>query len=219
MSESTLCYGATEPRRNIQESLGKLFTDTSSFNLHLSEAVFTTLQTGLACLGVGDWSSWADNTYDVVLSSGFLAFASHSGFLKAIDSAGLAVGGIMGTSAGALTGSLYSAGYSPEEVRCPVGRRRRVLVKQHKRLSRQIMEHRGRTLIGDVWLCWGSIATLWHFVHWMYAHHIGMYRVRVECIVMVGIDWGMWLLYWQMGIVQPIGVGIIPRSRSLALHC
>ncbi|CAL8469101.1 g8642 [Coccomyxa elongata] len=70
----------------------------------------------LPYLATGDWSSWADNTYDVVLSSGFLAFASHSGFLKAIDSAGLAVGGVMGTSAGALTGSLYSAGYSPEQV-------------------------------------------------------------------------------------------------------
>ncbi len=64
----------------------------------------------------GDWSSWTDNTCDVVLSSGFLAFASHSGFLKAVDSAGLAVGGVMGTSAGALTGSLYCAGYSPEQV-------------------------------------------------------------------------------------------------------
>ena len=64
----------------------------------------------------GDWSEWADNTYDVVLSSGFLAFASHSGFLKAIDNAGLAVSGVMGTSAGALTGSLYCAGYSPDEV-------------------------------------------------------------------------------------------------------
>ncbi len=52
----------------------------------------------------------------MVLSSGFLAFASHSGFLKAIDSAGLAVSGVMGTSAGALTGSLYCAGYSPDEV-------------------------------------------------------------------------------------------------------
>lgn len=52
----------------------------------------------------------------MVLSSGFLAFASHSGFLKAVDSAGIAVGGVMGTSAGALSGSLYSAGYTPEQV-------------------------------------------------------------------------------------------------------
>lgn len=32
--------------------------------------------------------------------------------------AGLHVGGVMGTSAGALAGSLYAAGYSPREVRC-----------------------------------------------------------------------------------------------------
>jgi hypothetical protein len=30
--------------------------------------------------------------------------------------AGVTVGGIMGTSAGALTGSLYAAGYTPKEV-------------------------------------------------------------------------------------------------------
>lgn len=84
--------------------------------------------------------------YDVVLSSGFLAFANHAGFLKvrgperggkgarmreagltrehtarrgptqAVEDAGLEVCGVMGTSAGALSGSLYAAGYSPEEV-------------------------------------------------------------------------------------------------------
>jgi predicted acylesterase/phospholipase RssA len=67
------------------------------------------------CIASGDWSSVADSTYDLVLSSGFLAFASHSGFLKAVDKAGLPVGGVMGTSAGALSGSLYSAGYSPDQ--------------------------------------------------------------------------------------------------------
>lgn len=53
---------------------------------------------------------------DVVLSSGFLSFANHSGFLKAVEEAGLQVKGIMGTSAGALSGSLYAAGYSPAEI-------------------------------------------------------------------------------------------------------
>mmetsp|Transcript_24606 Transcript_24606/g.68478 ORF Transcript_24606/g.68478 Transcript_24606/m.68478 type:complete len:252 (-) Transcript_24606:207-962(-) len=55
-------------------------------------------------------------TYDVVLSSGFLAFAHHSGFLQAVEDAGLPIKAVMGTSAGALTGSLYAAGYSPREV-------------------------------------------------------------------------------------------------------
>ncbi|EFJ50631.1 hypothetical protein VOLCADRAFT_120607 [Volvox carteri f. nagariensis] len=53
---------------------------------------------------------------DLVLSSGFLAFAGHAGFLQAVEELGLPVGGVMGTSAGALAGSLYCAGYSPRQV-------------------------------------------------------------------------------------------------------
>lgn len=64
----------------------------------------------------GPGTAWLDNTFDLVLSSGFLAFASHSGFLKAVSEAEINVGGVMGTSAGALSGSLYSAGYSPKQV-------------------------------------------------------------------------------------------------------
>ena len=44
--------------------------------------------------------------FDVVLSSGFLAFANHAGFLQAVEDAGLDVRGVMGTSAGALSGSV-----------------------------------------------------------------------------------------------------------------
>lgn len=58
----------------------------------------------------------AGDQYDVVLSSGFLAFANHSGFLQAVEEAGISIAGIMGTSAGALAGSLYAAGYTPKEV-------------------------------------------------------------------------------------------------------
>ncbi|GFR41800.1 hypothetical protein Agub_g2567 [Astrephomene gubernaculifera] len=53
---------------------------------------------------------------DLVLSSGFLAFAGHAGFLQAVEEAGLPVRGVMGTSAGALVGSLYCAGYTPRQV-------------------------------------------------------------------------------------------------------
>ena len=42
--------------------------------------------------------------YDLVLSSGFLAFALHAGFLQAVEDVGLPVRGVMGTSAGALIG-------------------------------------------------------------------------------------------------------------------
>ena len=55
-------------------------------------------------------------TVDVVLSSGFLAFAAHSGFLQAVHDRGLSVRGCYGTSAGALTGALFSAGYAPSEL-------------------------------------------------------------------------------------------------------
>jgi predicted acylesterase/phospholipase RssA len=55
--------------------------------------------------------------FDLVLSSGFLAFANHCGFLAAVDEVGLPVNAVMGTSAGALSGSLYCAGYSPVQVR------------------------------------------------------------------------------------------------------
>lgn len=44
-----------------------------------------------------------------------MAFANHSGFLQAVEEAEMEVAGVMGTSAGAITGSLYCAGYSPEE--------------------------------------------------------------------------------------------------------
>jgi hypothetical protein len=44
------------------------------------------------------------------------AFANHCGFLQAVDDVGLPINGIMGTSAGALIGSMYAAGYTPREV-------------------------------------------------------------------------------------------------------
>eukprot|EP00892_Ulva_mutabilis_P011932 jgi/Ulvmu1/9110/UM005_0205.1 len=59
---------------------------------------------------------------DVVLSSGFLSFANHAGFLRAVEEHGFRVGGIMGTSAGALSGSLYAAGYTPEQVALELSR-------------------------------------------------------------------------------------------------
>ena len=59
---------------------------------------------------------------DVVLSSGFLAFAHHAGFLQAVEESGAEVAGVMGTSSGALCGALYAAGYSPEQVAAELSR-------------------------------------------------------------------------------------------------
>lgn len=47
---------------------------------------------------------------DLVLSSGFLAFARHVGFLRAVGEAGIEGRAICGTSSGALVASLWAAG-------------------------------------------------------------------------------------------------------------
>ena len=46
---------------------------------------------------------------DLVLSSGFLAFARHAGFLRAVEQLELPVEGLCGTSSGALSGALWAA--------------------------------------------------------------------------------------------------------------
>jgi NTE family protein len=53
---------------------------------------------------------------DVILSSGYLGFARHIGFLKALKDHGVAIDGICGTSSGAVIGAFYSAGYSLEQI-------------------------------------------------------------------------------------------------------
>jgi predicted acylesterase/phospholipase RssA len=53
---------------------------------------------------------------DLVLSSGFLAFAAQAGFLAAVEDVGLEVEGVCGTSSGALAGALWSAGMPAEEL-------------------------------------------------------------------------------------------------------
>ncbi len=52
----------------------------------------------------------------VVLSGGGATGLAHIGVLKALEEKGIPIDYITGTSAGALIGSLYAAGYSPEEM-------------------------------------------------------------------------------------------------------
>jgi predicted acylesterase/phospholipase RssA len=52
---------------------------------------------------------------DLVLSSGFLAFGAHAGFLAGIEDLGLKVQGVCGTSSGALLGALWASGMSARE--------------------------------------------------------------------------------------------------------
>ena len=86
----------------------------------------TDTQTPRCCRPAGN--AWSPDqprnkpAVDVVLSSGFLAFGSHCGFLQAIVDARLEVAGVMGTSSGALVGSLFAAGLTPLEILDEFGR-------------------------------------------------------------------------------------------------
>lgn len=53
---------------------------------------------------------------DLILSSGFLAFARHIGVLEAVEELGIETDGICGTSSGAMVGALYAAGHSLETI-------------------------------------------------------------------------------------------------------
>ena len=53
---------------------------------------------------------------DLVLSSGFLAFAAQAGFLAGVEDLGLEVDGLCGTSSGALAAALWAAGMPAPQV-------------------------------------------------------------------------------------------------------
>uniref|UniRef100_UPI0040473D44 patatin-like phospholipase family protein n=3 Tax=Roseivirga sp. TaxID=1964215 RepID=UPI0040473D44 len=52
----------------------------------------------------------------VVMSGGAAKGIAHIGVLKALEEAGIPIDYVVGTSMGAVVGSLYAAGYSPEEI-------------------------------------------------------------------------------------------------------
>ena len=54
--------------------------------------------------------------FDLILSSGFLCFSSHAGFLTALEDRNLRADAIVGTSSGALAGALFAAGYGAAEI-------------------------------------------------------------------------------------------------------
>lgn len=53
---------------------------------------------------------------DLLLSSGFLAFARHLGVLRAIEGQQVAIDAVVGTSSGALIGALWAAGHGPNDL-------------------------------------------------------------------------------------------------------
>ena len=62
--------------------------------------------------------------YDMVLSSGYLAFGRQCGFLDAVERLGLPVDAVCGTSSGALAGSMWAAGHSATEIARELGGQR-----------------------------------------------------------------------------------------------
>ncbi|MGB5591588.1 MAG: patatin-like phospholipase family protein [Gammaproteobacteria bacterium] len=63
---------------------------------------------------MADWL--AREPYTLVMSSGFFSFFAHCGLLAALEDADLLPQAVAGSSAGALTGSLWAAGLSPEAI-------------------------------------------------------------------------------------------------------
>lgn len=53
---------------------------------------------------------------DLILSSGFLAFARHAGVLAAIEARSLGIDAVVGTSSGAMVGALWAAGLPAEAI-------------------------------------------------------------------------------------------------------
>jgi NTE family protein len=66
----------------------------------------------------GPLLSFAQNMVKIglVLSGGGARGIAHLGVLKALDELGVTISHISGTSAGAIVGAFYSAGYKPEEI-------------------------------------------------------------------------------------------------------
>ena len=59
---------------------------------------------------------WSQQRVGIVLSGGGAVGFAHIGVLKALEEKGVPIDYITGTSAGALVGSMYAAGYSPLEI-------------------------------------------------------------------------------------------------------
>jgi NTE family protein len=79
---------------------------------------------------------------DVVLSSGYLAFARQAGFLDSLEAHGVAVDALCGTSSGALVGALWAAGMPARDI------------------SREIRAMRPINLLTPRWAFWGGLFSL-----------------------------------------------------------
>ena len=87
----------------------------------------------------------------VVLSGGGAKGTAHVGVLKVLEKAGIPIDYIVGTSMGAIVGSLYSIGYSPEELDSIMMKQdwKQLLSDQQKEGLRAIRKVLGSTTNGE----------------------------------------------------------------------
>lgn len=62
-------------------------------------------------------TAWSQQKVGLVLSGGGATGFAHIGVIQALEEKGIPIDYITGTSAGALVGALYAAGYSPQEIK------------------------------------------------------------------------------------------------------
>ena len=67
----------------------------------------------------------AERPYTLMLSAGFFGFFSHAGLLRALEEAGVLPGRVIGVSAGALAGGLWSSGMEAATIADELSRLRR----------------------------------------------------------------------------------------------
>ena len=97
--------------------------------------------------------------------AGFMAFAAHSGFLQAVRDANMDVQGVCGTSSGALAGSLYCAGMTPEQVRLvcvsSLACCRHCLTDEHGQVGRELNRVKPIEILRPCWRPWrGGVLSL-----------------------------------------------------------
>lgn len=79
-----------------------------------SKSIFNISLSSIICLL--NFSTLEAQKVGVVLSGGGAAGAAHVGFLKVLEENNIPIDYIAGTSAGAIVGSLYASGFTPDEI-------------------------------------------------------------------------------------------------------
>src|SRR5258708_38486798 len=115
MKSSIRPTGSTS--RSLKRSWSWKNTSDLSADMNSPSRYFFTVLLLMLMAGNGDaQSSGGRPRIGLTLSGGGAKGLAHIGILKAIDSAGLKIDYITGTSMGAVLGALYAVGYSGKEI-------------------------------------------------------------------------------------------------------